>query len=586
MADPRAVPPEERERRIRELREQRHKRLTVLAWRSAFIAIGIALLAALLLYWLLTTVGGRDVLLRQIVSRLPPGAELTWQRAEGPASGPMTLHGVHFSLPRQVDPACVPSDEASCEMGTIVFDAARIVLDPALRPLLGRRLRLDAMVVHDARLDLPRSDTPLELPQWPETLPEIAPPLALQADTIEIDGLVVTRDGAPVIDIRKVRGGIDASEGRLHLEHVVVASDRGRFTLHGDYVPDEDYRMDLTATAVLPAPTGRTAPSLGLVARGDLAHLEVALAGNAPAPLNATLVLDDDTGGERPRWRLRAKTEALDPGLLAGSGEPSPTMAIDLRASGVSGDMQLEGRYERDGFVAVVQPSKLEIDEQVLTLKPLVVDVLGGRVTARGSVDMHPVVADRSEPKVALTLSADGLDWQGSTAGAPAVSGDAELRVTGTTDAWDARGTATLWRDGRSAQLRFGGTGDRKGAVVERLTAAMPTGTLAASGRIGWAPSLSWTADATLAGFDPGYFLPDWSGAVNGSVATMGRTRPDDTVDMRFDLQRLGGRLRARGERAAGDEQRGETEQAPFTADLDDPVLVGLGGYADRVVRV
>lgn len=546
MADPKSVPPEERERRIAELRDKRRKRLAVLAWRSAFFVTGIALLAAILLYWLLTTVRGRDVLLNQIVARLPAGAELTWKSAEGPASGPMTLRGVHFSLPRQLDPACVPSDEASCEMGDIVFDADTVVLDPALRPLLGRRLRLDAMVVRGATLDLPKSDTPFELPQWPESLPEIAPPLALQADAIEIDDFIVTRDGEPVIGIRTARGGIDAAEGKLHVEHVVVASDRGRFTVHGDYVPDDDYRMDLTATAVLPAPTGRTAPSLGLVARGDLAHLEVALAGNAPAPLNATLVLDDDTGGEHPKWRLRANTEALDPGLLTGSGEPSPPMSIDLRASGVSGDMHLQGRYERDGFVATVQPSQLEIDDQVLTLEPLVVDVLGGRITARGSADMHPVVADRSEPKVALTLNADGLEWQGATADAPVVSGDAELRVTGTTTAWDARGTATLWRDGRSAQLRFGGTGDRKGAVVERLTAAMPTGTLQASGRIGWAPSLSWTADATLAGFDPGYFLPDWNGAVNGSVATTGRTRPDDGLDMRFDVQRLGGTLRGR----------------------------------------
>src|SRR5690606_9299332 len=177
-----------------------------------------------------------------------------------------------FSLPRQVDPACVPSDEASCEMGEIVFDADMVVLDPALRPLLGRRLRLDAMVVRGARLDLPRRDTPFELPQWPETLPEIAPPLALQADTIEVDDFAVTRDGAALIDIRRARGGIDATDGRLHVEQLVVASDRGRFTLHGDYAPDDDYRMDLTATAVLPAPAGRTAPSLGLVARGDLAH--------------------------------------------------------------------------------------------------------------------------------------------------------------------------------------------------------------------------------------------------------------------------------------------------------------------------
>src|SRR5690606_40339883 len=83
-------------------------------------------------------------------------------------------------------------------------------------------------------------------------------------------------------------------------------------------------------------------------------------------------------------------------------------------------------------------------------------------------------------------------------------------------------------------------TGNREGAVVERLSAAMPTGTLEATGRIGWSPSLAWTADATLAGFDPGYFLPDWNGAVNGSLATTGRTRADEGMDMRFDLQRLG----------------------------------------------
>ncbi len=82
--------------------------------------------------------------------------------------------------------------------------------------------------------------------------------------------------------------------------------------------------------------------------------------------------------------------------------------------------------------------------------------------------------------------------------------------------------------------------------TVERLSAAMPTGTLEASGRIGWSPSLAWTADARLAGFDPGYFLPDWNGAVNGSIATTGRTRADEGMDLRFDLQRLGGRLRGR----------------------------------------
>ena len=253
MTDPRAVPPEEHERRIRELRDRRRKRLQVLAWRSAFLVVGIALLVALVLYWLLTTVGGRDVLLRQIVSRLPAGSELTWERATGTASGPMTLLGVRFSLPRQLDPDCVASDTVTCETGTIVFTADTLVVDPALRPLLGRRLRLDALVVQGATLDLPRSDTPFQLPRWPESLPAIAPPLALQADAIVVDDFVVTRDGSPLITIQRARGGLDASDGDLHVEHVVVDSDRGRFSAHGVYAPADDYRLDLTRPAVWPA---------------------------------------------------------------------------------------------------------------------------------------------------------------------------------------------------------------------------------------------------------------------------------------------------------------------------------------------
>src|SRR5690606_26651593 len=146
-----------------------------------------------------------------------------------PAAGPLTLRGVHFSMPRQIDPACMPTDTASCEMGRIVLDAQTVVLDPALRPLLGKRLRLDALVVQGATLSLPRSDTPFELPRWPESLPDIAPPLELQADDIRIDDLAIRRDAQPLITIASARGGLDASDGRdrkstrLNSSHVKIS---------------------------------------------------------------------------------------------------------------------------------------------------------------------------------------------------------------------------------------------------------------------------------------------------------------------------------------------------------------------------
>ena len=414
----------QREAHIAQLRALRKQRQRKVALRSGLGTLALVVAAALLLYWLLMTIGGRDALLRQIVARLPAGSELTWKSAEGPASGPMTLHGVHFAMPRQRDPDCVPTKTASCAMGRIVFDADAVVVDPAIRPLLGKRLRLDALDVRGATLDLPRSDKPFELPKWPDVLPDIAPPLALQARAIRIDGLKLLQEGEALADIRSARGGLDASSGRLHVERLRVDSDRGVFTLHGDYAPREDYRSDLVATAVLPAPAGRTAPRLGLVAKGDLSRMDVALAGRAPAPLRATLTLRGDK--DAPGWHLRANSEALDPSLLAGSGEASTPLAFDLVADGNGGNANLRGTVSRGDFHATLQPSKLSLQDRVLRAQPLVLDVFDGRVTANGHADLR----DAEKAALKFAVNARGLQWRGAD-GKAQVRGDADFGLAG-----------------------------------------------------------------------------------------------------------------------------------------------------------
>src|SRR3989339_1946563 len=124
-----SLTPEQREARIAELRERRRKRLRWLAVRGSLTAGALTIALALLAYWLLMTVGGRDVLLAQVQQRLPAGATLEWREAEGPASGPLTLRGVRF------------------EYEGTVFEAERVMLDTALRPLLGRTLRLRTLEV-------------------------------------------------------------------------------------------------------------------------------------------------------------------------------------------------------------------------------------------------------------------------------------------------------------------------------------------------------------------------------------------------------------------------------------------------------
>lgn len=533
------------------------------AWRGAIGTAVVLVLAAILAVFLLETIAGRKLLLQQIVNRLPTGTTLVWARAEGPASGPLTLHDVRFTTRRQRDPDCVPTRTASCAMGTIVFTAQRIVIDPALRPLLGRRLRLDAMQVTAATLDLPSSDEPFKLPQWPEVLPDIAPPLSLQADDMRVDGLRITRDGAPMIDIRRLRGGMDVRTGELKLAQVVIDSDRGRFTANGHYAPRKDYAMDMVATAVLPARIGRTPPRLGLVAKGDLSRMQIAVAGAAPAPLRATLILraprsalpggTSEAQADRSRWTLTARADALDLALLSDpKATPTDTpLMLRLQASGVGGTVNLRGTLRQGDLDVVVQPSTLRLADQVLDVQRLVIDTYGGRVTARGRADLR----HDTRGTVKFAVNARGLRMPATTptnasrtASTPAspIVADADLGIAGTVGAWAAIGNARITRGTQRAAVKLDGRGNREGMDVRALTATTPSGTLTARGDVRWAPSLGWALDATLAGFDPGYFAPGWDGAIRGAFTTRGTTRDNGAIEIAINAPRIGGSLRNR----------------------------------------
>lgn len=531
--------------------EERRTARRIVARRWALRSLlGTVALTALLLaigYWLFNTFGGRDLLLSQIVARLPPGTTLTWRAAEGPAAGPLTLHDVRY-----VQRTCPDKDGKAVAFGqcskprTLVLTTRRAVLDPALRPLLGRRLRLESLDLQHSTLDIADSGEPFELPRWPDALPKIAPPLALQANAIRVDGLKVTQDGQPLIDINTLRGGLDTSAGELHLDNIAIDSDRGRFAIDGDYLPNDDYQTDLTASAVFAARTGRTPASLGLVARGNLQTMDVVIAGNAPAPLRAALTLRaPSVDSQTPRWTFRANSEAFDPSLLTGADAGEP-IALKLQADGVGGRARLQGRVAQGDLVATLQPSTVQLEDQVLRVQPLIVDAFNGRTTLRGSADF----SNPDRRRFSFAANARGLRFGAATGAvrnaAPAITANADIGIAGTMESWAAIGTARLTRAGQSATLRFDGRGDADRLRLKTLRAQMPTGTLDATGSVGWTPQLNWDLDTTLAGFDPGYFAPGWDGAINGRIASTGAQRKDGTFDATFDVPQLRGRLRGR----------------------------------------
>jgi translocation and assembly module TamB len=545
-------------------------------WGSALTVAGLGLLVVLALYWLLQTVAGRDVLLAQIVARLPAGSSLTWERAEGPLAGPLTLYNLDFRYDQ------------------IHFTAERAYLDPDIRPLLGRKLQLDALQLKNATLNLAKSDEPFELPSWPQSLPQIEVPLALQADRIVVDGLRITQAQQPMIDIHTLRGGLEVANGEFRATQLVVTSDRGDFRVDGDYVPAQDYKADLTASAVLPAARGRTPARLGLVARGNLDKMEVAIAGNAPAPLRATLVF---TGRTDPVWQFAASSKALDPSLFVPPGDAAATagepIAFDLSASGKGGDAKLQGQLAYGEQKVTLDPSNVRLDNQVLTVAPLQLRAFDGQARLRGTADFR----DPANADFRFSVNASGLRFatapDPSTPDAPAVPielVDANLGLAGTLKQWATYGEATVARGKDSAQLHLDVRGNDQHAQLVQVQAKMPSGTLDLGGDVAWVPELSWDVEAKLAGFDPGYFAPGWNGNLSGQFASKGKqlpARPDGSAagyQASLDVPRLNGKLRSRPLDANGKfALQGEQGEGKLQLSLGDSRVQAQGKVGDQL---
>ena len=131
-----------------------------------------------------------------------------------------------------------------------------------------------------------------------------------------------------------------------------------------------------------------------------------------------------------------------------------------------------------------MKPSRLRLEDQVLEFKPLVVDLLDGRLVARGHVDLRRDALNRAgdESPIRLALQARNLRWTGSTPEVPAIVLDADVGVAGTPELWAAIGNATFQRGDQQATVRFDSLGNRAGAEVRKLHAATSNGALDATG--------------------------------------------------------------------------------------------------------
>jgi len=557
-------------------RRRFYRRRRFWAW-SGFTVLGLVLLALLLLYWLLQTVAGRDVLLAQVVARLPVGATLTWSKVDGPVAGPLVLHDVDFRY------------------DDIHFTAERAYLDPDIRPLLGRKLQLDALQIKNATLNLAKSDEPFEMPSWPGSLPQIEMPLAIQADTIIIDGFRITQAQEPLVDISKLRGGLEIANGEFRARQLKIDSDLGDFRVDGHYLPGNDYTTDITIGAALPAPRGRTPARLGLVARGDLARMEIAVAGHAPAPLQASLVFE---GRDEPVWKASARSKELDLALLVPGMDPATLpLSLDFSASGKGGQANLQGRIQQGDLAVELAPSNVGLADQVLTVSPLVVKGWGGQARLQGTADFR----DRENASLRFSIVANDLTFvpepdtttPGAAKPVPVTLKEARMGLAGTLKTWAAVGKASVEREQQRADLQFDVRGSDTAAQIRQLQAKTPGGALDVTGQVAWAPQLDWDVAAKLAAFDPGYFVPGWDGRLSGAVASKGRQLPPPagspagtagSYEATVDVPGINGMLRNRRVDAQGQfALRGQQGEGNVRLAVGNSRLTARGSVGDRL---
>ncbi len=519
-------------------------RRTRLSWRALrwvlWALLVLALLSALMLTWMLRSGSGRDFALSRVLSALPPGA-LSWRTAEGTVSGPLVLHGLRY------------------EHDGLVIEVERAVVDLAPGALLGRRLHIEQLTLERGRVLLPPGDaTPTPWPQslaLPDSLPELRLPISVAVDALAVREVRIEQGELQLLWLRKLDAIGSFERGRLAFERFDLDSDRATLRARGALDTASRWDTGLHATLDLNDVGAEPLP-LKIDAEGDLRDLHLTVTGDLPESVRLQLRLRG--GLPDPRWALTLEAPRVDPGFFGAEGE---ALSLSLRGEGSLSAATISGDIARGAHAVQIEPSTLRYDEGVVHLEPVTLMLDPGRIEATGTIDLR-----QSAPRMALDVRWRDLEFPAEDA-AKRVRTIGTARIEGPQSDYALRLDGKLTRRGvngvaEHADITLRGRGSDRHLAFESLGLTTPRGALEASGEVTWSPSsrdvgsvvshqerlqplLSWKIDAALRGFDPAWFVPEFPGAVDATIASEGSMfdgRPHGTLT----LDPLGGTLRGR----------------------------------------
>ncbi len=220
----------------------------------------------------------------------------------------------------------------------------------------------------------------------------------------------------------------------------------------------------------------------------------------------------------------------------------------ELLAEARQGKVDAEGSFEAFEYKASAEVWGRDFPQALLNLEgegdargtrigALVVDVLEGKVEARGSLAWAPALGWD------LTLSARDIDPGAQWPEVPAKIG-LELTSAGGLESFDYDLDGELESvTVPSAKLALQGSGDQRGTRITSLRLDTLGGHVEGEAEMGWDPLVSWEAELTAEGIDPGKQWAEWSGVVGGRVASSGILE-DEGPDLNAVIEGLKGTLR------------------------------------------
>lgn len=191
---------------------------------------------------------------------------------------------------------------------------------------------------------------------------------------------------------------------------------------------------------------------------------------------------------------------------------------------------------------------------------------------------------EHTEPAFSLRAEWPQLGWP--LRGQPDVRAmEGRLVIDGRADDYQIQlATRVEGNEVPTTVLDLTAAGDLAGLRIQKLSADLLDGQLLTTGTIGWDRMPRWDLMLVAAGLDPGRYLADWPGRIDGRVRIEGEVaaESDGGLGLRADLEGLTGRLRdqpftARGRLAlaAGDIR---TERLQIASGPNRVFVDGLAG--------